>query len=134
MIIRTNKSSSFTLQFVEVQRQSRGGDCTLFAVANAVALYNGQDPHLVRYDQTQMRKHPCDCYEEGNLYLSQRERSPGECKVAFFKHKRSYSLLYVQVASQYGKMIQCHTCKDWFHNDCKPDIPKAFWLTTEKWR
>jgi len=56
VILRT-QSSSFRLKFVDVQRQSGGGDCALFATANTVAFCNRQDPHLVRYDQCQMRRH-----------------------------------------------------------------------------
>ena len=131
VIVRT-KSSSFTLRFVEVQRQSGGGDCALFAVANAVTLCNGQDPHLVRYHQTQMRKHLCDCFQEGKLIpFPEREKPRGmRRRISSTREVKVYCTCRLPHSS--GKMIQCHTCNEWGHNDCKPDIPKAFWLTTEK--
>ena len=65
-VILQTKSSSFKLQFVDVQRRSEGGDCALFAIA----IYcDGQDPHLVRYNQCQMRRHLYGCYEGGKHKL-----------------------------------------------------------------
>ncbi len=42
-----------------------GSDCGLFAIAFAVDLCTGKDPHVCSYEQNQMRKHLHECFEKG---------------------------------------------------------------------
>ena len=138
-VILQTKSSSFTLQFIEVQRQNGGGDCTLFAIANTVALCNKQDHHLVRYDQSQMRRHLCECYEGGKLTPFPEKKKPQGMRqrVSCTTENTVYCACWLPHTSgkihTSGKMIQCHSCKEWFHDVSKPDTVKAFWLTAKKW-
>ena len=57
----------FTLRFIDVQRQNGTDDCALFALAFAVALCNGRDPHSSRFMQPLMRSHLEACLENENL-------------------------------------------------------------------
>ena len=132
-VILQTKSSSFTLLFIEVQRQSGGGDCALFAIANTVALCNGQDPHLVRYDQSQMRRHLCECYEGGKLTPFPEKDKPWGMRRQVSCTTEVAVYCSCRLPHTSGKMIQCHTCKEWFHDVCKPNILKVFWLTAKKW-
>ena len=50
-------SQEFTVRWVNVQLQSGGDDCALFAVAFAEALCTGRDPHVLSFNQSQMRHH-----------------------------------------------------------------------------
>ena len=59
--------SSFTINYVDVQRQNGGSDCGLFAVMFAAALCNGKDPHTISVDQQGMRRHLHKCFEEGEI-------------------------------------------------------------------
>ena len=59
--------SSFTINYVDVQRQNGGSDCGLFAVMFAAALCNGKDPHTISVDQQGMRQHLHKCFEEGEI-------------------------------------------------------------------
>ena len=98
-VILQTKSSSFTLQFIEVQRQNGGGDCTLFAIANTVALCNKQDHHLVRYDQSQMRRHLWKCYEGGkHTPFPEKKETPGD-ETTSIMYNRNCSLLFLQIAT-----------------------------------
>lgn len=65
--IMKTQDCSFELRFVDVQRQSGGSDCALFAIANAVLLCAGQDPHLASFDQKQMRSHLRCCFSTEEL-------------------------------------------------------------------
>lgn len=72
------KASSFELRYQDVQWQSNGSDCGLFALANATALCNGVEPMTVSFDQCKMRKPLLSCFESCNTIPfpvhSQRER------------------------------------------------------------
>ena len=63
----TDKELQFYIAVSKGAETSGGGDCALFAIANTVAFCYEQDPHLVRYDQSQMKRHLCECYEGGKL-------------------------------------------------------------------
>ena len=51
----------------DVQRQSGGSDCGLFAIANATALCGGLDPHLQNFEQSKMREHLKMCLFRNRL-------------------------------------------------------------------
>ena len=61
------KASSFELRYQDVQWQSNGSDCGLFALANASALCNGVEPTKVSFDQYRMQKHLLSCFENCNM-------------------------------------------------------------------
>ena len=54
---------SFDMNFINVQHQDGYSDCSLFALAIAYDLCNGEDP--CDYDQQQMKSHLCSCFEHG---------------------------------------------------------------------
>ena len=60
-------SPHFTLRYIDVQHQHGGDDCALFAVAFAEALCAGKDPHVLSFDQQQMRQHLQLCFEQGAI-------------------------------------------------------------------
>ena len=70
-ILKT-KEDAFELRNVDVQRQIRGNDCSLFAMAFAVALCLGQDPHIISYAQEKMRF--CICESKHVLPFLQADR------------------------------------------------------------
>ena len=47
-----------------LQKQSNHSDCGLFAIANAMALCNGQTPEHLYYDIKGMRQHLAGCLED----------------------------------------------------------------------
>ena len=52
---------------MDVQRQSGGSDCGLFANANATALFGGLDPYLQNFEQSKMREHLKKCLFRNKL-------------------------------------------------------------------
>lgn len=50
------KDESIKLNFVDVQKQSGGCDCGLFALASATALVNNVNPGNYLFDQSKMRE------------------------------------------------------------------------------
>ena len=56
--------SLLTIRVVNVQCQQGGDNCGLFAVAMAFDLCEERDPFLCSYDETLMRSHLEDCFEQ----------------------------------------------------------------------
>lgn len=42
-------------------------DCGVFAIVTATALVNGLNPGTIHYDQTKMRYHLTECFENSHL-------------------------------------------------------------------
>ena len=57
----------FHVHFVDVQRQSGGSNCGLFAIAFATTLCGGLDPHLLNFEQSKMRDHLKECFVANKL-------------------------------------------------------------------
>ena len=101
-------------------------------IANTVALCLGQDPHIIRYDQSQMRRQLYECFEQGELTpfpekvtpRRKRQRVSRTTEVAVYCSCRQQQM-------SGGSIIQCDTCKEWFHDMCRSDIPEVFWKTTK---
>ena len=56
-----------TINYMDVQWQSNGHDCGLFALANTVMSCNAMNPTKFTLDQGRMRKHLADCFKTGRL-------------------------------------------------------------------
>ena len=74
-----NDDGSLHITVVLQQRQKGTSDCGLFCAANAVALANGIDPSLVKWEQDKMRNHLDRCFLQKRM-----EMFPHETK---HKHK-----------------------------------------------
>ena len=49
---------------VKIHKQSGVDDCGLFAIANATSICNGQDPAVMKFDQSLMRLHLAQCIDK----------------------------------------------------------------------
>jgi polycystin 1L2 len=49
------------------QRQSKGYDCGVFAIAFAASLANGEDPSTRLYDPKMLRPHLIECFSNGKF-------------------------------------------------------------------
>ena len=55
-LLHTSKSE-FTLNFVDVHKQTGSNDCGLFSIAYAVALCLGKNPSTLVFDQPKVHSH-----------------------------------------------------------------------------
>ena len=61
------ENGTITVHLPEVQKQTNGSSCGLYAIAFATTLLNGQNPSLTRYNQAEMRPHLRRCLLAGEM-------------------------------------------------------------------
>ena len=110
------KKNTIRLHYNNVQMQSGRADCGLFAIALATALLN----------QSLMRSHLLNCFERGEMANYKREAGQEEDEE--FNVHCSCRLPLTRGAL----MIQCGTCREWFHTDSCVKIDKSFINTKTK--
>ena len=92
-------------------KQVGGTDCGIFAIAYALDLLNGNEPHKIRYDQNKMREHLINCFEQGKMttfpkYDTDADENPiltssNDVKeVSWISPKRRYNLRSSQKSQQ----------------------------------
>ena len=55
-------------QQIQCIKQHGTFDCGIFAIAYAIDLLHGNNPHQITYDQSKMRNHLIHCFEQRKLY------------------------------------------------------------------
>ena len=140
--ILQTQEPQFHIRFVDVQRQSIGSDCGLFAIANATALCGGLDPHLQNFEQSKMREHLKKCFLRNRLecFPESRRRRLGRHRFVATKPVDVFCkcrLTWNRVQNQLGDLIQCEICRKWYHEVCegvdrtKFEHPKNHWYCTK---
>ena len=117
-LLQTPKES-ITLHQMQMQQQSGGSDCGLFAIATATALCFGIPPNSCEWEQRNMRKHLLKCFVQGKM-----EPFPGKsCQSATEKVLSAVTVkVYCSCRLPHNpkkKMASCSSCKEWFHNGCE---------------
>ncbi|CAH1248769.1 Hypp8399 [Branchiostoma lanceolatum] len=100
------------------QRQVGSSDCGLFAIANAVALAEGQCPTDVEFDQLKMRDHLDKCLMGKSLQMFPHFRNFQQSKSL---QQSTYQLSIFCICHEYRQeapMIQCDQCSNWLHYRC----------------
>lgn len=118
--------SSLEVQSMDVARQLGLGDCGLMALAFATTRCFGQDPVNCNYDQSRLRSHLLECIEKGKLtqfpVICNRMVKKGIAFKTCIKIYCTCRQTYVTGQS----MIQCHSCREWFHATCLKLSDSAF--------
>ena len=104
------------INYMDVQWQSNGSDCGLFALANTVMLCNAMNPTKFTFDQGQMRKHLADCIKTGRLTVFPIR---GQRRKISHPHTDTFQLYCIcRLPDDGSRMIECHKCQHWFHTKC----------------
>ena len=121
----------FTIRWASVQLQSGKDDCALFAVAFAEALCAGKDPHTLCFNQSLMRHHLLLCFERGAISQYPESDSTQQrrmCRSRMTMYRKVYVYCSCRLPwDKQGDMVQCVSCKEWFHQVCL-NIPDAVFL------
>ena len=99
------------MNFVDVQTQVGAADCGLFALAFATSLCVGDNSIIsnVNFVITS------NCFQKRAITrFPNRDR----LKKAKIHYQTSFKIYCYCRQPEYGKMICCSTCKEWFHKEC----------------
>ena len=130
------QENELTIRYIDVQQQEGGRDCGLFAVAFAKCLCAGADPHQLSLEQGAMRKHFADCLEDGELLPFPHASSStllGRRRTRRLQRLKVYCLCRLpwdRHNTTRGSLVQCTSCKEWFHEQCA-SIPKTVTVETD---
>ena len=127
------QESEIPLSFIDVQMQSGGSDCGLFAIAFATALCHGKSPGRFVFNQAAMRPHLLRCFEEGQISMfpvTKVRRNKAKVKAT-----ETISVYCTCRMTQLPRvtMIECSRCKNWFHADFCVEVPREARLPHRKW-
>ena len=127
----------YTFDIMNIQTQTNGSDCGLFAIACATELVDGCDPVLCHWDQAQMRPHLMQCLIEEKMLrfpCTKRRRIPFGQRVRKSETERLFCTCRL-ANDKKRPMIECTSCRRWFHNDCiglgNVDVKELRWKCTE---
>ena len=116
-VVKTNKPF-FKIVELCVQQQQGITDCGVFAVAFATAICTGSNVQSVSFNQSKMRAHLLECFEN-------RKMAPFPSCLSNVKTLKKSQTLKVfvyctcRLPDFYDKtMIQCDSCKNWYHATC----------------
>ena len=112
--------SALTVKRQSVQQQAGCVDCGLFSIAYAVEACLGQNPENACFSQESMRAHLFFCLSKGIVQPFPRMLHVQE---SLARPKRGVLLVdvfcFCKMPAQYDTdMIECETCKCWYHCCC----------------
>lgn len=115
------QSSEDSLQFkvINVQLQSNGNDCGLFALANITAVLEGVDPSAVYFNTQCMRAHLRRCLIRKDPRMFPRDPTKELPRPFRIVHTYKVDIYCVCRLLDNGHvMILCAKCNRWFHKRC----------------
>jgi hypothetical protein len=116
-----SREPKLTVRMRDIQLQSGGSECGLFAIASAECLCRGEDPCGISWRQEIMRKHLISCFSKRRM-----SPFPGSKRQISTDIKRTLEYpLFCSCRMPEDKMgmAQCTQCKEWFHRKCQK-IPR----------
>ena len=120
------------LHFMDTVKQTNHSDCGLYAIAFAVDLCSGQDVCKRNYSAVLMRPHLLNCLQNRRFTPFPASDRPISSR-AIAQKKSVHVRCYCRMPDA-GLMIQCDSCKEWFHKECDISIPKKAWNNKKyKW-
>ena len=105
-------------KYVDVQMQSGGNDCGLFAIAFATALCLGELPGRYIFEQSSMRAPLIHCLETGefSMFPVRKMRRNAKRVKSTTNIQVYYECRMTELPS--SEIVQCTKCHEWFHFLC----------------
>ena len=126
----SDDDDSLLVSLMPMQQQLGSSDCGIFVIAAEILTAVGHDFGSFAFDQSQMRGHLIQCFEEKAL-------SPFPRTSKRVRHsKLSHFLIHINCScgrpDSVDQMVQCDTCDAWFHFECAhlQGVPEGDWFCT----
>lgn len=105
------------LNFMDVQMQSGGYDCGLFAIVFATVLVFGKQQGAFLFNQQKMRVHLVRCLEhrQMSMFPTKKRRRTGS-KAKCVEEIQIYCICRMPELPDLN-WIKCSSCKGWYHSD-----------------
>ena len=124
------KLSSLKLYHLDVVEQNGGNDCGCYAIAFAEALCRGEDPVMLDFKQSEMRRHLLSCLSNGSF--TPFPAKPRQVSVRVKKVVNLPICCHCRLPET-QKMIKCGSCLEWYHSRCE-SIQSGHWKKPSTWR
>ena len=130
------------IEVVDIQQQTTGDSCGLFAIAYAGLLSQDTDPTTAYYDEAAMRRELVRAFELRDItsYLSAVTKSNPDSRPKINFSWKTNVYCNCRMPDDGRQMVNCTGCRKWFHKDCiigKDGIFQSGWQCrkcTEKTR
>ena len=99
--------------FFGLQKQPDHHDCGLFAIANAMAICNGQSPDGLNYNTKVMRKHLAGCLEDKVFHHFPASKRSYKQKTKRSEVHKVYCTCRLPDGGE--GMIACDNLCQWYH-------------------
>lgn len=113
-------SEKIVIRYRDVQWQSGGSDCGLFALAFATSLCLGIDPVSVTFVQSEMRPHLLFCIEKQVMSMFPYKHRNSNLKTTSNRTELLPVYCTCRLPDDGSKMVECCSCLEWYHVDCVP--------------
>lgn len=128
------KQFTYYAAYKKDQEQSGGADCGLFSIAFATALMLGEQPEAFFFNQKSMRKNLKKCFEKQTMQIfpgrgAKQETDPIKCTELI----PVYCICRMPDLTD-STLIECTTCKEWYHTDSCVVVSKMDSVRKTKWR
>ena len=119
---------------ITIKYQVGGSDCGLFAIATECSLCHDDDPEQQKYNQSKMREHLETCLSQHSLlpFPASDKRAPLKENIPGRQIERIKVFCTCRMPDSGREMVQCTTCKEWFHTDCVK-VPKLVLCNDDAW-
>jgi hypothetical protein len=126
-----SQEKEIMLHFINTQMQYGSGDCGLFAIAFATAIALGISPEFIDFEQSEMRQHLLTCFNNGKLTMfpyDKKRRVKNRVKAT--QQIKLYCKCHLP---EFGEMIQCTKCDEWYHLDMCVSVQKVYLQPVVQW-
>ena len=113
-------SKEITIRYRDVQWQSGGSDCGIFAVAFATSICNGIDPVTVTFTQSRMRSHLVLCIEKKFLSMFPYKHRAWKPTTKTSRTEMLPIFCTCRLPDDGATMVECSACSEWYHVACIP--------------
>lgn len=130
-----------TINVMQLQQQSNGSDCGVYAIACATSLCNGGEPAEQFWDEKQMCLHFIECFQSTSMSafpVSSAAEDESHAQCITFRDKIINTIkvpvnCICHLPWHKEDMIQCQTCMEWYHPNWI-SLPDHIFNSSEPWR